>query len=751
MNGDLLEAALDYARRGWPVFPCDKSKRPLTPHGFRDATLDERVIRSWWRKWPNALIGVPMGRPSGVFAIDVDGRGKPGHERSLESWLDLVNRNGCPSTHKHETPSGGLHVVFVWDPDRPVTNSPGSLPDKIEVRGEGGYIICPPSVIDGHKYHHADPLDFFDFADAPSWIYEFLEPKAYETPAPREPKSSVEREQDRTRTWASTALARISNELSQESEGNRNNALNGASFRLGRMVGSGFLDQGEVETALEAAAEKNGLVLSDGRGRVRATIASGMKAGIANPSDGPRNRNERRANHREKRSDEARPHANDIVTEDNAAQRFAELFEGKLRYCHDTGAWFRWTGSIWARDCTGLAFQWARELARHLAETEGAKARFILSKTSFASGVERFCRSDPVFAVTAERWDRDPWLLGTPGGTVDLRTGQLRAADPADGITKSTAVTPSHSADCPRFLRFLDETTGGDTAFIRFLQQWCGYSLTGVTREHALVFIYGGGGEGKSTFINVIIIVIGDYAVTAPMDTFIAAHGDRHPTDLAMLRGARLVTASETEDGRQWAEARIKQLTGGDPISARFMRQDFFTFTPAFKLTIIGNHRPSLRNVDEAAKRRVNIVPFTIKPVQPDPTLDEKLKAEGPGILRWMIDGCLDWQTNGLLRPEKVTKATEDYFGEQDLFKQWLEEECDVEPANPHKFEATGALFKSWSEYATKAGERPGSIKSFSGMMQRHGLSRGTTDRGATRTYRGVRLNSSFQNLGDDR
>jgi putative DNA primase/helicase len=436
---------------------------------------------------------------------------------------------------------------------------------------------------------------------------------------------------------------------------------------------------------------------------------------------------------------------NDIVTEDSAAQRFAELYEGKLRYCHNTGAWFRWTGSIWARDCTGLAFQWARELARNLAENEGRKARFILSKTSFAAGVERFCRTDPAFAVTMENWDRDPWLLGTPGGTVDLRTGCLRAADPADGITKSTAVTPSHSADCPRFLRFLDEATGGDTPFIRFLQQWCGYGLTGVTWEHALVFIHGGGGEGKTTFINAITGAMGDYAVTAPMDTFIAAHGDRHPTDLAMLRGAHLVTASETEDGRQWAEARIKQLTGGDPISARFMRQDFFTFTPNFKLTIIGNHRPSLRNVDEAAKRRFNIVPFTIKPDQPDPTLEQKLKAEWPGILRWMIDGCLDWQANGLLRP----KATEDYFGEQDLFKQWLEEECDVEPTNPHKFEATGALFESWSAYAIKAGERPGSKKSFSSTMQRHGL---TPDRtSGQRRFRGIRLTKNLTAVTDDR
>ena len=160
-----------------------------------------------------------------------------------------------------------------------------------------------------------------------------------------------------------------------------------------------------------------------------------------------------------------------------------------------------------------------------------------------------------------------------------------------------TAVAPAKTATCPRWLQFLDETTGSDAELVRFLQQWCGYSLTGITREHALVFVFGGGGNGKSVFLNTVTGALADYAVTA-MQTFTASHSDQHPTDLAMLRGARLVTVSETEEGKAWAEARIKQLTGGDPISARFMRQDFFTFTPEFKLTIIGNHKPG------PAKRR---------------------------------------------------------------------------------------------------------------------------------------------------
>jgi putative DNA primase/helicase len=428
----------------------------------------------------------------------------------------------------------------------------------------------------------------------------------------------------------------------------------------------------------------------------------------------------------------------DIITEDSAACQFAEIYTDRLRFCHETGAWFEWDGAIWQPNKMGLAFQWARELARRLSAGQPDKVRYITSKTSFASGVERFARVDPAFAVNMTAWDTDPFLLGTPGGTVDLRTGKLRSSEPRDGITRSAAVTPSIRAECPLWLQFLDEATGGDADLILFLQQWCGYALTGDTREHALVFIHGPGGNGKSVFLNVLMGILNTYAATAAMDTFTASKSDKHPTDLAMLRGARLVTASETEEGRAWAESRIKQMTGGDRITARFMRQDFFTFTPQFKLTIVGNHKPVLQNVDDAAKRRFNIIPFTRKPARPDRQLEEKLKAEWPAILRWMIQGCLDWQKHGLTRPASVVAATNDYFGEQDLFGQWLQDECDVEPGNHYKSESNAALFQSWRAYAEKAGEAAGTQKAFAENMQRRGMERYRNYSG--RGFSGIRL-----------
>lgn len=446
---------------------------------------------------------------------------------------------------------------------------------------------------------------------------------------------------------------------------------------------------------------------------------------------------------REKASDAFRANglepANDgPLTEDAAALRFTALHGNELRFCHTAGRWLRWNGAIWKPDGVGLAFHWARELARELTADGGGKGAMSAGKAGFAAGVERFARHDPTHARTGEDWDRDPFKLGTPRGTVDLHTGALKASDPADQITRAAAVAPAPRALCPLWERFLYEACGGDAGLVRFLQQWSGYCLTGDTREHALLFAYGPGGNGKSVFLNTVSRIIGDYAATAAMDTFTASRNDRHSTELAMLRGARLVTASETEEGRAWAEAKIKQITGGDTVTARFMRQDNFTFRPEFKLTIVGNHKPRLNSVDDAAKRRFNIVPFTYKPATPDRELEAKLQAEWPAILRWMIDGCVDWQANGLVRPAVVLDATAAYFAGEDTFGQWLEDTCDVEPGNPHKWEKSGALFESWCAYAKAAGEEHGTAKAFSSAMQGRGLEADRIYQG--RIYRGAQF-----------
>jgi putative DNA primase/helicase len=221
----------------------------------------------------------------------------------------------------------------------------------------------------------------------------------------------------------------------------------------------------------------------------------------------------------------------ELLTEDSVALAFADRYREELRFDHDVKKWFLWTGARWRFETTCLAFSQARDLVRELAEGMPDKVRLITSKAAFCGSVERFARADRAFAVTSEIWDKDGYLLGTPAGTVDLRAGALMEAQPADHITKLTAVAPAGTIDCPRWLQFLYEATNGDQALIDFLQQFCGYSLTGDTKEHALLFIYGGGGNGKSVFQNTIAGILGDYATAAAMDTFVSSSSDKHPTD----------------------------------------------------------------------------------------------------------------------------------------------------------------------------------------------------------------------------
>jgi putative DNA primase/helicase len=429
----------------------------------------------------------------------------------------------------------------------------------------------------------------------------------------------------------------------------------------------------------------------------------------------------------------------EAVTEDSAALAFRGQYSGQFLFDHDLKTWFVWDDCRWALDKTALVFDKVRQLVRELTKENSPQTKFTANRTSFAAGVEKFATSDRAFAVITSEWDTDVFLLGTPGGTVNLRDGALRPASSENRVTKLTAVSPAEIADCPIWLKFLYEATGCDEPLIRLLQQLCGYALTGSVVEHVMAFVYGGGGNGKSVFINTVSGILGEYASTAAMTTFTASRSDAHPTELARIRGARLVTASETEKGHAWAEAKIKALTGGDRIAARFMKQDFFEFTPQFKLIVVGNHKPTLSSVDDAIKRRFTIIPFTRTPVSPDRQLEQKLRAEWPMILRWMIDGCLDWQANGLLRPESVTATTNAYFDDQDVLGQWINESCEVERDNPHKWDTVAELFGSWSKYATEAGEQPGSKKAFSEAMQSRGFHSARGGKGV-RKFTGVRL-----------
>lgn len=423
------------------------------------------------------------------------------------------------------------------------------------------------------------------------------------------------------------------------------------------------------------------------------------------------------------------------VSEDAIALAFTREFGDSMRFDHHAGRWYQWSSTHWRRLDVPAALHYAREIGRRLGA--GKKA---ICKASVAKGAETFTQADPTHAVTSAIWDSDPWLLGTPSGTLNLRTGKMHQPKPSDFITKLAGCNPD-SKDPALWFKFLTDATRGDFDMMRYLQRIAGYCLTGVTSEHALFFIYGPGGNGKSVFLNTLVHILGDYAVSAPMETFTASKFASHPTDVAMLKGARIVTASETEEGRAWAEARIKALTGGDPITARFMRQDFFTYQPQFKLLFAGNHQPTLHGVDAAMRRRFNMLPFIFRPEKPDFVLEEKLKAEAPKILGWALRGCLDWQLHGLGRPASVIMATDEYFEEQDLFGAWIEDRCEI---GSGLWELPTALFRDWTTFAKAQGEDAGSMVTFSGRMKKHGYRPGKS--AGIRRYSGLSLKQRAEN-----
>ncbi|MBK8176586.1 MAG: toprim domain-containing protein [Rhodospirillales bacterium] len=408
---------------------------------------------------------------------------------------------------------------------------------------------------------------------------------------------------------------------------------------------------------------------------------------------------------------------------------FSERNIDHFRYCDVLGKWFEWDEGRWREDDKRRVFTHARKLCREksgqaLADVEHERAAMRIANTVAAArtvaAVVNLARADGRHATAPADWDADPWVLNTPAGIVDLRCGELGPHSRAALCSKMTAAAPSQSA-CPRWRRFLDEVTGGDVELQAFLARVAGYGLTGSTREHALFFLYGTGANGKGTFLNMLTGILGDYAQIAGMDTFTESQTDRHPAELAVLRGARVVAAQETDEGRRWAESRIKALTGGDPITARFMRQDFFTYAPQFKLLIAGNHKPGLRNIDEAIRRRFHLLPFTVRipPEQRDPKLSDKLREEWSAILGWAIEGCLEWQAGGLNPPVAVVDATAEYFDDEDSFGQWLGE-CCIRDARAH--ETTRDLYAAWSAWADRAGMLAGSEPKFRGALKARGF-----------------------------
>jgi putative DNA primase/helicase len=394
-------------------------------------------------------------------------------------------------------------------------------------------------------------------------------------------------------------------------------------------------------------------------------------------------------------------------------------YAGKIRFCKDLGGWLVWRDGRWTPDETRLVAWWATKVTNDYAaqaNTDSSltdrEAKAIVSRLCSAGAKEAVlscAQVRPGIPAAHADFDADPMVINTPDGLISLATGEVVRGAARPLVTKQTAVSPAAGGH-PLWSAFLAEATAGDVDLQRYLQLLAGYCLTGLTREQILVFLWGPGGNGKSVFLSTLSGIMGDYAVGSQPEVFATSKNDRHPTEVARMRGARLVSAPESQEGRAIDEAKVKQLTGGDKVSARFMQQDFFQFTPQFKLLLVGNHKPTIRNLDAAMRRRLHLVPFTQQPKVVDRMLGDKLKAEWPQILRWAMEGCAAWQREGLVAPPVVLAQTAEYFEEEDPIVSFLEEKCVVKDGLTCR---SHDLFNAWSTWAHDRNEPVGTQKGF--------------------------------------
>jgi putative DNA primase/helicase len=421
-----------------------------------------------------------------------------------------------------------------------------------------------------------------------------------------------------------------------------------------------------------------------------------------------------------------KPHLTDIGN----AQRFVLAHGSKLRYCYRFGCWYIWTGRRWEEDERGLVERLGKQtvlgwyaLAANIGDDAKRKAVVDHARKSEAAGkieaMLRLARSEDGIPVLPDEFDRDPWLLNCLNGTLDLRTGELHRHDPAQLLTKIVPISYDPAATCPTWEAFLEQVLP-DPAVRLFLQRACGYAATGNTTEQALFFPFGAGANGKSTFLNIIMAALGDYAKQAAPDLLTYSRNERHPTELADLVGVRFVASIEVDEGKRLAEALVKQMTGGDRMKARRMRENFFDFTPTHKVFLAANHRPVIRGTDHAIWRRIHLVPFgvTIPTDLQDKRLPAKLTAELPGILRWIVDGCIAWQRDGLRVPEAVAQATRDYRDEQDVLGAFIAERCIESPTAQV---TAHALYVTYSEWCKASGEQPLSQRGLGPRLQERG------------------------------
>ena len=693
MSAAARGEAVEYRRRGWSPIPIkERSKEPnlreLRPYLTRKATQEELGAWSW------SGVGIVTGPVSGVLVLDVDG---PEGEAELQ-------KHGHPATPMVRTGGGGMHLYFKH-PEHHVRTGIRVAPG-LDVKAFGGYVVAPPSVGEnGNPYEWILSPDEADLADPPEWLMWLLERERTKGPAP-------------------PVGERIP-------LGKRNDVL----ASLGGTMRRRGMGEAEILAALRVANEQ----------RCQPPLEAGeiekIAASVARyePADNV-------ASISVNGQGSSPPSRGFNLTDLGNSERFVAQHGKNVRYCYLWAKWVVWTGGRWERDDAGrvhrLAKMTVRSMYREASDAEDEERRKALAKhASRSEGADKIkamlelARSE--VPVAPDELDSDPWLLNASNGTVDLRTGDLREHRREDLITRLAPVEYGPD-DAPTWEAFLERVLPGEE-LRAFVQRAAGYSATGDTSEQVMLINHGAGNNGKSTFQEALAAALGDYAMRAPTEMLMAKRAGGVPNDVARLKGARFVAASETEEGRRLAESLVKDLTGQDTISARFMRAEWFDFTPTHKLWLSTNHKPEIRGTDNAIWRRIRLVPWdvAIPPAERDRKLAEKLRGELPGVLAWIVRGCIEWRREGLQAPAEVRKATAGYRSEMDVLGDFLADRCfRSEGLQVGKDE----LYKAYQMWSEDAGERMETKRKFGMLLKERGIEDGRNSERTKRIWKGIGL-----------
>lgn len=648
----LLNNMLEYARRSWPqvllygvengVCTCQrgalceqKGKHPIPECSQRRATTDPKVLEEWSSKYAelNPNLGVLTGISSGVVVLDVDPRS--GGEASLAELLK--NTTGLPITLTCQTGGNGQHYYFQCSSDLVLFTTMGSLGRGLDFKANSpdgkapGYVIVPPSrTEEQYKWRNSEAI----IANIPDWLVEKL----------------LSSHEDRETQFEG---------LDEIKEGQRHNFL---LSRAGKLRHDNWSSDAILHALLTENQSKCRPPLSDDEVK---SIAQGI-LGYNSPLF----------------------RLNDVGN----AKRLVYKFGTQLRHCVQQKSWYIWEGRYWARDSLKQIESYAKQTVEWMhddAKMKGDLAPLLRRHASQSGRADRIkamidmALSEEEVRVSADALDGYPLLLNCPNCVLDLEHGTSLEHDPALLMTKITTTEYHPNAVSETWETFLKDTTNGDEQLQVFLQRISGYALSGLTVEENIFFIHGPGGTGKSTFFETIKSVMGDgYCKTASFATFLRSKnggGGGPRSDIARLPGARLVTAVETEDGKQFAADLLKISTGGDKITTRDLYQSEFEFLPQYKIWLAANSKPRVSSEDSGIWRRLLLIPFEHVPSNPNKRLKDLLRAskkDREGILAWMVRGFLDWQKSGWIVPSVVSKKTKEYRTEMDSIEAWMADSC---------------------------------------------------------------------------